>query len=100
MPQSAKVPLVDRDRLNSAPAASVASTCVSIFDRIQGLTQEKQLLGLACAFALMCDAVNLPPQEVYQASRNVMAEKMTASGMKPQFEAMRFHLETDILTRD
>lgn len=92
--------LVDRDRLNLAPAGEVAHTCVSIFDRIQGFSREKQLLGLACAFALLADACHLPPQDVFTAARNLMADRLTSSGMRPQFEAMKFHLNTDILTKE
>ena len=89
--------LVDRDALLNESSAETASTCVSLFDRIQGLPKSRQLMGLACAFALMCDASGLQPQDVFSASRNLMADRMTTSGMKPHFEAMKFHLSTDIL---
>ena len=92
--------LVDRDKLNMANREDVAATCVRIFDRIQGMGKEKQLLGLACSFILLAEAAGIPAQDVFTASKNLMADPMTQTGRAPQFQAMRFHLDTDVLTKD
>lgn len=95
---SARV-LVDRDRLNMADKRSVARTCVDIFSAIQSKAREKQLLALACSFILLCEASGIPAQDVFSASKNLMADPMTSTGLQPQFGAMRYHLQTDVLTR-
>jgi hypothetical protein len=89
--------LIDRDALNSAPKRQVADLCVSIFDRIQQRRKEHQLLGLAAAFTLLCDACKVPAQDVFAAVKNLMADPMTSTGLAPQFQAMRFHLRTEVL---
>lgn len=89
--------LIDRDRLMSSSSQATASDTVDVFDRIQQKPKERQLLALACAFTLLCDACNIPPQDVFLASANLMADKETASGLRPQFRAMQYHLETEVL---
>jgi hypothetical protein len=89
--------LVDRDKLNQAPRSEVAAACVSIFDRIQDWGREKQLLALAASFVLLADASGIPAQDVFAASKNLMADPMTSTGLAPQFQAMRFHLNTEVL---
>lgn len=89
--------LVNRDKLNSASKKEVANACVSVFDRIQGWGREKQLLALASAFVLLASALGIPAQDVFTASKNLMADPMTSTGLAPQFQAMRFHLNTDVL---
>lgn len=93
----AKASLVDRDALNGAPKKLVADLCVHVFDRLQDRKKEHQLLGLAAAFALLCDACRIPPQDVFTATKNLMADPMTSTGLAPQFQAMRFHLNTEVL---
>ena len=89
--------LVDRDKLNMASKQEVAHACVSVFDRIQGWGREKQLLALATAFVLLADASGIPAQDVFTASKNLMIDPMTSTGLAPQFQAMRFHLKTEVL---
>ena len=91
--------LVDRDRMNHASKRDVAATCVRVFDRLQGYAREKQLLGLACSFILLCEASGIPAQDVFTASKNLMADPMTQTGLAPQFQAMRYHLNTDVLEK-
>lgn len=89
--------LIDRDRLNNANKYDVASTCVRIFDRIQAMDKEHQLLALACAFSLMADACRLPAQDIFTVAKNLMVDEQTATGIAPQFQAMRYHLDTELL---
>lgn len=89
--------LVDRDVLNHAPKKLVAQLCVQVFDRLQGYRKEHQLLALASAFSLLADAARIPAQDVHTATKNLMADPLTASGLAPQFQAMKFHLNTEVL---
>lgn len=89
--------LVDRDKMNHAPKAEVATTCVSIFDRIQDRPKHLQLLALASAFILLSGACNIPAQDVFAAATNVMKDPLTSTGLGLQFQAMRYHLDTELL---
>lgn len=89
--------LYDRDRLMNAPKRAVATACVNIFDRIQGLSKEIQILALAGAFAITCEVSRCSPQDAFTAVKNLMADPMTSTGRGLQFDAMRFHLDTDVM---
>lgn len=93
---TARRALVDRDKLNSTSRSEVARDCVRIFDRIQTWPKESQVLALAAAFILACDACRLPPQDAFQVVKNQMHDSLTASGMAPQFRAVKYHLETEV----
>lgn len=100
---TAKTPtskLFSRDRMNLASKKDVGQACVTIFDRIQDWGREKQLLALACAFMLMAETAKVPPQDVFTAASNLMYDPMTSTGRGLQFQAMKFHLATDILEKD
>lgn len=90
--------LVDRDRLVNAHRANVARLTVLLFDRIQlHESKEEQLLALAAAFLLMAEACGVPAQEAFTAVKNMMADPMRASGIYHQFDAMRYHLDSEVL---
>lgn len=89
--------LIDRDRLMNAPRKIVATATVNIFDRIQGMAKEIQVLALAAAFAITCETSRVEPQDAFTAVKNLMADPMTSTGRGLQFDAMKYHLETDIL---
>jgi hypothetical protein len=74
----------------------VADGCVRIFDRIQGWPKEYQILSLASAFLLACTAAGIPAQDAFTATKNLMADPLTQSGLAPQFQAMQYHLNTEV----
>lgn len=81
----------------NADRTEVASNCVSIFDRIQDIGKEAQVLALAAAFLLLCTAKRIPAQDAFTAVKNLMTDPTTSSGLGPQFQAMKYHLETEVL---
>lgn len=89
--------LVDRDRLNHADKREVAAACVKVFDAIQLLPKHVQLLGLAAAFILTSNASGFPAQDAYTATKNLMYDPTTRTGIAPQFQAMDYHLKTEVL---
>lgn len=91
---------MDRDRLNHAPQGVVANLTAQLFDRLQDKPKEHQLLAMACAFILMAETCRLPAQDAFQAASNLMKDPLTATGRHVTFDAMRYHLETDILQGD
>lgn len=95
MPQAGKA-LINRDRLMNASQSAVADGCVKIFDRIQGWPKEYQVLSLAAAFLLTCMSTRIPAQEAFTATKNLMADPLTSSGMGLQFQGMKFHLDTEV----
>lgn len=94
--QNRKV-LIDRDRVMDADKGEVARGCVHIFDRVQHLPKHIQLLSLAAAFILTATASGIPAQDAFTATKNLMYDPLTPSGIAPQFQAMKFHLETEVL---
>ncbi len=92
--------LIDRDKMNLASKRSVAGLCVRIFSAIENFPRELQLMALAAAFVLLSDATSIPAQDAMTATKNLMADPMTSTGLAPQFQAMRFHLNTDVLVKE
>lgn len=92
--------LYNRDLLMNASKRAVANATVAIFDRIQGMSKEVQILGLAAAFAIACEVSRCEPQDAFTAVKNLMADPMTATGRGLQFDAMRYHIDTDIMEDD
>lgn len=80
----------------NAPRSEVARACVLLFDRIQALPKEHQLLALAGAFVLMASAFKFPAQEAFTAVKNLMADPNTSTGLGIQFDAMKWHLEDEL----
>lgn len=79
-----------------ASRKAVADACVLLFDRIQSLPKEHQLLALAGAFVLMSDAFGFPAQDAFVAVKNLMQDRETSTGLGLQFDAMRWHLQDEL----
>jgi len=92
--------LVDRDTLMNADRTRVARVCVHLFDSVQDQKKEDQLLGLMTAAVLISEASGHDPQEVYRAALNLMADRINSTGREARFDAMKFHLTTEVLTDD
>lgn len=90
--------LIDRDRLVNADRLTVARLCVLLFDRIQAHDNyEEQILALAAAFLLMCEAAGIAAQDAFTAVKNLMADPLHADRIEHRFAAMKYHLETELL---
>ncbi len=89
--------LFNRDRMNMANRAAVASTAVNALDRIQQQPKENQVLGLACAFLLLCASLKTPAQDVFTAAKNLMYDPIHASRMDHRFAAIQQYLDEDVL---
>lgn len=88
--------VISRDKFNSAPKGEVAKTTVKIFDKIQHLPKEIQLMALACAFSLMLKAYRFDAQDSIVGARNLMKDEIHSSRMDHRFDAMLFHLSEDL----
>ena len=88
--------LINRDAMNGASRNAVAQAMVNVFDRLQGLRSEVQLLALAGAFALMSEVTEVTPSDSYAVIANLMKDNTTVTRRELRFQAMKFHLETDL----
>ena len=76
----------------------VGRLAVLLFDRIQlHENKEEQLLALAAAFLLMSEAAGFPAQDSFTAIKNMMADPTRASGIFHQFDALKFHIQDELL---
>lgn len=90
--------LLDRDRMNGADKKGVASLTASVFDRIQDSPPANQLLALAASFLLLCTASGISAQDAFAATKNLMYDPLTRTGIAPEFQAMQFYLKEDVLS--
>lgn len=88
--------LVHRDRLMNAPKKPVGDSMVRLFKTVESQPRETQLLALAAAFVLMSEAFDFPATDTFQAVTNLMKDPLTSSGKGLQFDAMKFHLQTEL----
>lgn len=86
----------NRDRMMNAPKGLVASAAIRIFDRIQDLPKEIQVLAIAGAFLLTAEVAKLPVQDIMTAIKNLMADPLRACGLDPKFAAAKYHLKTEL----
>lgn len=80
----------------NANRKAVARACVLLFDTVQSLPKEDQLLALAGAFVLMSSAFKFPAFDAFNAVKNLMADPTTSTGLGVQFDAMKWHLQTEL----
>lgn len=88
--------LINRDAMNGVSRSAVATAMVSIFDRLQGLRNEVQLLALAGAFSLMSEVTDISPSDAGTVVSNLMRDQTTATRRELRFQAMRFHLNDEL----
>jgi hypothetical protein len=88
--------LINRDTLNGVSRAAVATAMVSIFDRIQGLRNEVQLLALTGAFALMSEVTEVSPQDAQVVIANLMKDPNTKTRRELRFQAMKAYITEDL----
>ena len=88
--------LLDRDKMNDAGRYQVASAAIRALDRIQALPREVQVLALASAFLLTCTVADVPAQDAFTASKNLMYDPMTQTGIAPQFQGVQRYLEEEV----
>jgi hypothetical protein len=88
--------LINRDAMNGVSRNAVATAMVNVFDRLQGLRNEVQLLAIAGAMALMTEVVDVSPQDSMTAVKNLMVDPKTSTRRELRFQAMKFHLETEL----
>lgn len=89
--------LLDPLALGNADKQKVTRACVKVFDRIQQWKPEEQAIALACSFLILCRAMKVEPQDVFTVSQNLMYDPVNANRVDHRFDAMRWHLENQVL---
>lgn len=89
--------LIDRDKVNLASQAQVANATVRLFDRIQSLRPEVQLLALAAAFTLLVEASKYNPQDAMTSVSNLMKDRKNSTGRDSRFDAMKHHIKEELI---
>lgn len=69
---------------------------VKLFATIQNAPKETQLLALAAAFVLQAEALGFSTSDTYTAVINLMKDPLNASGREARFDAMKFHISTEL----
>lgn len=69
---------------------------VKLFATIQNQPRETQLLALAAAFVLQAEAFRFPTSDMFAAVVNLMRDPSNPSQREHRFDAMKFHLETEL----
>lgn len=69
---------------------------VKLFATVQNMPRETQLLALAAAFVIQSEALGFPTNDAYAAIINLMKDPTNASGRDHRFDAMRFHIQTEL----
>jgi hypothetical protein len=54
------------------------------------------VLALASAFLLACTVAGVPAQDAFTASKNLMYDPMTQTGLAPQFQGIQRYLEEEV----
>lgn len=90
--------LINRDALTSASRSAVATAMVSVFNAIQGLRNEVQLLALTGAFALMTEVTDVRPEDARVVISNLMKDPNTSTRREARFSAMKYYI-TEELTK-
>lgn len=69
---------------------------VKLFATIQNAPRETQLLALAAAFVIQAEALEFSTSDTYAAVVNLMKDPLNASGRDHRFDAMKFHIRTEL----
>ena len=85
--------MIDRDRINNASPAAVASCAAAIADVLQDRPEEVRVLGVAAFTKLFYERLGIPAQDAMTAAGNLMAEAERL-GVKG-FSGLRDYLSAD-----
>lgn len=82
--------LLNRDAFSMLPVRDGARAAMAVIDRLQDLTPEEQLAGLASAFLLAAEHYEVPAQDVFTWVNNIMHH---AEGHRAEFDAVRAYMQ-------
>lgn len=75
-----------------ADPKAIATTAMSVLDKLQRTDVNKQIVAIACLFVLMCRRFKLPASEVLAAADNLMTDVDTT---RVEFKAAKKYMEKE-----
>jgi len=84
---------MNRDKLTSINVRKAANASMVVIDALQKLPPEEQVAGMASAFLLLADHINLTPQEMFSVTTSIMNH---ADGRRPEFAAVAQYMEMEL----
>jgi hypothetical protein len=85
--------MIDRDKLNMAPATAVGNVSMAVIDAVQGYPAEQRALGVAHAFLALCERFDLRPNDTFLTVQNILND---VQGPRPEFRAVKSYLREEM----
>jgi hypothetical protein len=87
------MPRLNKDRINMAQPREVAAAVMMTLNGLQDYTPEVQVMGAAALFLELATALNIPPQEVFVATKNLIAGQ---DGKRTEFTAIQDYIQGEM----
>lgn len=83
----------NRDTMNSASPKEVALAAMTAADRLQDFKPEIVIMGAAVLFLTLAEALDIPAQEVFTATKNLINGD---DGKRAEFAGLEAYVKEDI----
>ncbi len=80
----------NRDVMNMAKPRDVAMSAMTVMDRLQDARPEVQLMGIAACFLSVSEFYDIPAQEVFTATKNLINGD---EGKRSEFRGIDAYME-------
>ena len=84
---------MNRDLMNNANPAAVATAVMVVIDKLQHEQPHVQQMAAAALFVLLAERWGMEPQDVMTATKNLM---IGSEGKRAEFEAVALYLENEL----
>ena len=84
---------MNRDLMNNADPAAVATATMVVIDKLQHEQPHVQQMAVAALFVLLAERWGVEPQDVMVATKNLM---IGVDGKRAEFEAVTLYLEAEL----
>jgi hypothetical protein len=85
---------LNKDKINMARPREVAASVMMTLNGLQDYTPEIQVMGAAAVFLELSEALGIPPQEVFTATKNLIAGQ---DGKRPEFTAIQDYIQGEMI---
>ena len=84
---------MNRDLMNNADPAAVATATMVVIDKLQHEQPHVQQMAAAALFVLLAEHWGMDPQDVMVATKNLL---IGVDGKRTEFEAVALYLEAEL----
>lgn len=85
--------MINRDLMNNARPRDVATAAMTVIDKLQNFQPHTQLMGAATVFLALAEYWNVPAQDVFRATQNLINSE---DGKLPEFKAVDHYIRTNL----